>query len=220
MWGKVWRAAIAAAVITGAGSTAAFAADGSYVPDTPDESGVNGSVVQSLCVRQAPAIDYTIVRVDASAAARTASAGDTGAELVLTGEGHRMVVPLDVDAAGEGSGTVLWPGVEVGSDGAVDALPGWVRSGDQWAPRDDAAAWTTGDIAAELHVGDRTISVPLSYPGYSDECATPVGVASSTTEELAVTGGQLPFAAAIGGAAAVAAGLLLLVRRRRHVEES
>ena len=50
MWGELWRAAIVGAVIVGAGSAPAFAADGSYVPNTPDESGLNGSVVQSLCV--------------------------------------------------------------------------------------------------------------------------------------------------------------------------
>lgn len=217
MWGNLWRAAIVGAVIVGAGSAPAFAADGSYVPNTPDESGLNGSVVQSLCVRQAPAIDYSIVRVDASAAARTASA--PSAELVISGDGHQLSVPLTVDDAGEGHGTVLWPGVEVDGDGTVEALPGWVRSGDQWTPRDDAAAWTTGAVTAQLRVGDESIAVPLAYPGYSDTCATPTGVASNGTPgTLAFTGGQWPIAAAVGGAAAVAGGLLLIARRRRRVE--
>ncbi|AZS42798.1 LPXTG cell wall anchor domain-containing protein [Microbacterium oleivorans] len=218
MWGNIWRATIVVAVVAGAGATPAFAADGTYVPNTP-EPGLGGSVVQSLCVRQAPSIDYSIDRVDASTAARSSSA-----ELVLSRGGRQIVVPLAVDAAGSGSGTVLWPGVEVAGSGAVTALPGWVRSGDDWEPRDDVAVWTTGDITAQLRVGDDTVAVPLAYPGYSDDCATPVGVASggisggSGSGILAHTGGQLPVAAAVGGAGAVAAGVFLVSRRRRRVE--
>lgn len=217
MWGKLWRATIVGAVIAGAGAAPAFAADGSYVPSTPGGSGLDGSVVQSQCTDEAPAIGYSIVRVGGSAAARTAS---SSAELVISGDGHRITVPLAVDDAGEGHGSVLWPGVEVAADGTVEALPGWVRSGDRWEPRDDAAAWTTGDVTATLHVGDDSLAVPLAYPGYSGDCATPTGVASNGTPgTLAFTGGELPTAAAVGGTVAVAAGAFLIARRRRRVEQ-
>jgi len=243
MWGNIWRATIVVAVIAGAGSTPAFAADGSYVPSSPPDGGLDGSVVQALCVDEAPTIDYSIVRVAATASARslstgpvtvstalaasstvrvavaTAAASTPTAELVIRGDGQEIAVPLRVDAAGEGSGSILWPGVEVSGDGTVEALPGWVRSGDQWEPRNDAAAWTTGDVTAQLRVGGERIDVPLAYPGYSDDCATPVGVASgSVSRGLAQTGGQWPVAAAVGGAAAVVAGVLLVARRRRRVE--
>jgi len=222
MWGNIWRATIVVAVVAGAGSTPAFASEGSYVPETPEESGLAGSVAQSMCINQVPEIDYSIVRTAASAA--TLSATAPSAELVLTGEGQEISVPLQVNDAGEGQGTVLWPGVEVSGDGSVAALPGWVRSGDDWQPRDDAAAWTTGDVTAHLRVGEETLEVPLAYPGYSDECATPVGVASSSVSgdegsaALALTGGQLPIAAAVGGGAAVVAGAFLVFRRRRRAE--
>lgn len=222
MWGNIWRATIVVAVIAGAGSTPAFAADGSYVPSSPPDGGLDGSVVQALCVDEAPTIDYSIVRVAATASARSLSTAATStptAELVIRGDGQEIAVPLRVDAAGEGSGSILWPGVEVSGDGTVEALPGWVRSGDRWEPRNDAAAWTTGDVTGQLRVGGERIDVPLAYPGYSDDCATPVGVASgSVSRGLAQTGGQWPVAAAVGGAAAVVAGVLLVARRRRRVE--
>ncbi|MFJ6678314.1 LPXTG cell wall anchor domain-containing protein [Microbacterium sp. NPDC091382] len=207
------------AVAAGAGSTPAFASEGTYVPSTP-EPGLGGLVVQSSCIHEAPSIEYSIDRMDGAATARTASAQRVASpELVLSGGGRQIVVPLPTDAAGSGSGSVLWPGVVVSGDGAVTALPGWKRVGDQWEPRDDAAAWTTGDITAQLRVGDEMRSVPVTYPGYVDGCATPAGVASTGTGggSLAYTGGQLPIAAALGGAAAVVAGTFLVARRRRPV---
>ncbi|WP_413354946.1 LPXTG cell wall anchor domain-containing protein [Microbacterium sp. 1P06AB] len=243
MWGNIWRAAIAVAVIAGAGSTSAYAADGSYVPSSPPEDGLAGSVVQALCVDEAPTIGYSIVRVAATASAgglstgpvtmstalaalstarsavATAATSSPTAELVIRGDGQEIAVPLRVDASGEGSGSILWPGVEVAGDGTVEALPGWVRSGDGWEPRNDAAAWTTGDVTAQLRVGDESIDVPLAYPGYSDDCATPVGVASGgVSGGLPQTGGQWPVAAAVGGTAAVVAGAVLVSRRRRRAE--
>lgn len=224
MWGNIWRAATVVAVIAGAGSTSAYAADGSYVPSSPPEDGLDGSVVQALCVNEAPTIGYSVVRVPATAPAGSLSTGPAApstptAELVIRGEGQEIAVPLRVDASGEGSGSILWPGVEVASDGTVEALPGWVRSGDEWEPRNDAAAWTTGDVTAQVRVGDDSIDVPLAYPGYSDDCATPVGVASGgVSGGLPQTGGQWPVAAAVGGTAAVVAGAVLVSRRRRRVE--
>ncbi|MFL0564786.1 LPXTG cell wall anchor domain-containing protein [Microbacterium sp. 179-I 1D1 NHS] len=240
MWGNIWRAAIAVAVIAGAGSTSAYAADGSYVPSSPPEDGLAGSVVQALCVDEAPTIGYSIVRVAATASAGGLSTGPVTmstalaalstarsavatssptAELVIRGDGQEIAVSLRVDASGEGSGSILWPGVEVAGDGTVEALPGWVRSGDGWEPRNDAAAWTTGDVTAQLRVGDESIDVPLAYPGYSDDCATPVGVASGgVSGGLPQTGGQWPVAAAVGGTAAVVAGAVLVSRRRRRAE--
>ena len=218
MWGIIWRATIVVAVIAEAGSTSAFAADGSYVPKPPTGSGIDGSTAQSLCIGQAPTIDYSIVRVGGGSAAEARRA-DARAELVFSGDGKQLVVPLATASDGTGEGSVLWPGVTVDSAGTVTALPGWVRSGDEWQPRDDAAAWTTDDITAQLRVGDERLDVPLAYPGYSDECATPAGVASSQTPGgLAMTGGQMPVVAAVGGTAAVVAGVLLVARRRRRVE--
>ena len=138
MWGNVWRATIVVAVISSAGVTPALAADGSYVPDTPPGGGLGGSVVQSMCIGQAPTIGYTIVRTAPSAsgaattqvrtvetasfstvatASSSAAASPPNAELVISGSGEQVAVPLQVDASGAGSGTVLWPGVETSADG-------------------------------------------------------------------------------------------------------
>ena len=231
MWGSIWRAAIVVAVVAG-GAAPAAADEGSYVPKTPREPGLDGSTVQSLCVDEAPTIGYSIVRVgdtDAAEAGRVddgsafvfrgAATRGARAELVLSGEGRRLTVPLATAADGTGQGTVLWPGVVTDDGGTVIALPGWERAGEDWRPRDDDAAWTTGDITARLEVGELSIDVPLAYPGYSEECATPGGVASNgVTGGLAMTGGQLPVAAALGGTAAVLVGALLVARRRRRVE--
>lgn len=235
MWGNVWRAAMVGAVLAGAVAGPALADDGDYLPDTPREPGLDGSSVAAVCVDLAPRIQYSIVYVDADASSltgpvtvRTAAfaaapdvtaAGVDTAHLVLTDGTSILNIPLPLDASGNGEGSVLWPGVEVAADGAVTALPGWRLAGSSWEPRDDAAAWTTGDIRAQLRVGDRSLDVPLAYPPFSDECMTPFGVASSGATPgggLAATGGQLPIAVGLAGAASLLVGGVLIIRRRRR----
>lgn len=216
MWGNVWRAAIVGAVLAGAVAGPALADDGDYLPDTPREPGLGGSSVAAVCVDLAPRIQYSIVHVGADDAAPP---GADTAHLVLTDGSSRLDIPLPLDASGNAEGSVLWPGVEVAADGAVTALPGWRLTGSSWEPRDDAAAWTTGDIRAQLRVGDRSLDVPLAYPPFSDECMTPFGVASSGETPgggLAATGGQLPIAVGVAGAASLLVGGVLVVRRRRR----
>lgn len=220
-------AAAAAALLVIAAPFAAYAVDevpdpsssttaptNQYPPDNPTQPSLAGSTAIGECINDVPTIHYSLELTDPNGL----STGNT-ARLVLSGGGNSHTIPLGELVDGKLSGSVLWPGAAV-TDGVASGWPGWEQAADgTWVETDGNFRWTRGNISAVIEVNPQ-ISVALSYPPATPNCATnPPGVplsdgaAGLALPATGVSAYVVPLGVA-GGIAAIA-GIVLLVARRR-----
>ncbi|WP_244284147.1 cell wall protein [Agromyces badenianii] len=208
---KVAAIALVAAFLTV--PTAAYAEQ--YPPTTPPaDPTLAGSAVTGICDGDVPYIGYTVDLIDPD----NVSTGHT-ATLVLSDGSNSTSIPLGTIVNGALSGRVLWPGAAVNSDGSPAGWPGWDLVDGVWVETDGNFAWTRSITSATITVNP-SISVPLSYPPSSPNCATsPRGsgaVSAADTETLSATGvSEATFAVAFGalGLVVIGGAVLLLTRR-------
>lgn len=215
---KLFATAVAVAVIgitALTGSAASAVEVDPYTPVTPTEPSLAGSLTSSDCAGDVPWIDYKVVLTDPD----NQSTSDT-AVLHIEGSGQSVDLPLGTLAGGSLSGRILWPGASVDGNGEANGWPGWTKdSSGAWVETDGNYAWTRGPIQATIVVNPE-ISVPLSYPAATMECANPEALAAgveTAPEELALTGSTVSWIAVGAGVGALALGGGLMAARRRRV---
>lgn len=182
-----------------------------YPPDNPTQPSLAGSSVVPACAQDVPWIKYEVVLTDPNNLSTTHDA-----TLELTDGTNSVSVPLGTLVNNQLSGTVLWPGASVGSDGKGNGWPGWTtNAAGEFVEIPGNFGWTRGNISASIVVNP-SLSVALEYPPATVVCADPPGKQGSGSGALPATGMDayvLPLGVA-GGLAALA-GVVLLVARRR-----
>jgi hypothetical protein len=224
MLGKTVAAVVVAAFIAVVPTTAAIAANShtadepspsptsTYVPGQHSAPSLDGSAVSSACIGDVPYIDYSVVLNDPD----NVATGHT-ATLIMSGGGNTTSIPLGtLDSSNQLSGTVLWPGASVDSQGNADGWPGWALVDGVWVETTGNFAWTRGPITAVIQVNPE-LTVPLSYPPSTAACASPSGSHDPEPAALAATGSDfnptpLLFA---GGALVVLGGVAVVLVSRR-----
>ncbi|WP_325483329.1 LPXTG cell wall anchor domain-containing protein [Microbacterium sp.] len=191
---------------------AANAVDEPYTPAPPSGATLAGSVVVSDCVGDVPWIRFSLSLDDPD----NVATGNT-ATLVITNGTNNVSVPLGQLVDGKLKGSVLWPGASVDSSGNPTGWPGWMQQNGEWVQTSGNFAWTRGGISAVVRVNP-DLSVPLSYPRSSPECATGPTFASisGNPADLAATGMNataVPIALGVGGVLLIG-GIVLVARRR------
>ena len=116
-------------------------------------------VATSKCLDNAPYLDYSI----------TPNFDATGQTATIEWINSAGVVVRE-DAGQSISGSLLFPGAALGTDGKGNAWPGWVLNGDVYEPSNDLNA-TIKDPGATIRVTlDKTQSIEISYPAGSIGC--------------------------------------------------
>ena len=214
---KVVLAVVVAAWATLGGATAGVAATPTPSPtpvygclDSTDDYGppepceLQVEVLQPFCNNDVPYLRYAVKPVGTPNTTVTITwINPNGADFV------QADLPL--------SGSVLWPGAEVDSDGNPVDWPGWTQLpdgswvvGDQWD-------WVRPSVDVKFKVNPE-MTVNVAYPPSSPNCTTdPPG--EEPPPELSATGSNATVPLLVGGAGLVALGVLLVTlvaRRRRH----
>ncbi|MCW3494597.1 LPXTG cell wall anchor domain-containing protein [Microbacterium sp. SSM24] len=208
--------AVAAFIAVSTPMAASAVEEDPYTPHEPTAATLAGSVAVGECVADVPYIHYDITLTDPD----EQSTGNV-ASLVLSSGSNIVTVPLGTLVDNHLSGTVLWPGASVDDEGNPSGWPGWAFVDGTWVETSGNFAWTRGSISAVIKVNPE-LSVPLSYPAATPNCATtpptalsPESPASVGDPALAATGGSLPYIAAGVGVALVGLGAAVVVYRRR-----
>jgi hypothetical protein len=140
-------------------------------PEKPTEPTLEGSIVSTDCVADAPWITY-----DVRVTPRDAELEDRTTELVLTDGTRTETIGLgEIGEDGTLSGRTLWPGAEVAADGVTPiAWPGWEQLDDgSWAETDGNFAWTRDGVTATLVVNPDLAVENFAYPPPTSTCANP-----------------------------------------------
>lgn len=141
------------------------------VPEEPAEPTLEGSIVSTDCVADAPWITYDVRLTPADA-----ELDDRTAELVLTDGTRTETITLgELGEDGTLTGRTLWPGAEVAEDGVTPiAWPGWERLDDgTWVETDENFAWTREGVTATLVVNPDLAVENFAYPPPTSACANP-----------------------------------------------
>lgn len=181
-----------------------------YTPNPPDEPSLAGSVLGVECVGDVPWINFNVELSDPDGQATNHTA-----TLVITDGSNVVEVPLGVLVNNSLSGRVIWPGASVDAQGNASGWPGWAFVDGAWVETDGNFAWTRGAITAIIRVNPE-ISVPISYPRATVDCATGPRV-NGQPLGLAVTGGSfdmMPLAIAGGGIVLIGVAAMIVARRR------
>jgi LPXTG-motif cell wall-anchored protein len=109
------------------------------------------------------------------------------------------------------SGTVLWPGMEVSSDGAGEDWPGWTKNEDGTWVRGDSYDWAAETVQVIITADADTVTTS-TYPN-AVSCS-PAGV--PRTGALAATGGDLVLPLSIAAGLVLVGGVAVLATRRRR----
>lgn len=200
-------------------STGSNGAEG-YTPNEPDEPTLAGSTAVGECVRDAPWINYFVELTDPDN-----QATDHTASLVISDGMNTETIVLGELVDGTLSGKVLWPGASVDGAGNASGWPGWAFVDGQWVETDGNFRWTRGDISATIVVNPE-VSVPLSYPPATPQCAAEPeqpALSSDSPDDPTVAGflpatglgAALAPIAVVGGLLALL-GLVVFAARRRH----
>lgn len=186
---------------------AANAATDSYTPTPPNTPTLAGSTAIAECAGDVPWIHFNVTLVDPDG-----QVSDQSATLFMTDGANSHTVALGNLSGNHLEGRVLWPGASEGG-----GWPGWEQVNGTWTQTSGNFAWTKGNITAEIRMNP-SLTVPLSYPPASAQCAQPASMALPLTDEggLAATGGAVPMLAiGVGGAAVLLGGGLLFKRRQQ-----
>jgi LPXTG-motif cell wall-anchored protein len=182
-----------------------------YPPDNPTQPSLSGSSAVPTCAQDVPWISYEVLLTDPNNLSTS-----NVATLVLSNGSKSTTIPLGTLVNNRLTGTVLWPGAAVGTDGKGSDWPGWeLNAAGEWVEAEDEFAWTRGNISASIVVNP-SLSVALEYPPTSVVCANPPGEQGSGLSGLPATGMEayvVPLGVA-GGLAALAGVGLLIARRR------
>ena len=144
----------------------------SYVPGQVCDLEVE---VVPYCENDIPYLGYRV---------ETAAEGDL--ELTWVNPGGSSVVVGGLPR----EGSVMWPGVVLGPDGAPVDWPGWTPSGDGWVEGDEYS-WTLPSVDVVLSLGADAL-VTVAYPDLNTpECSTTPGTPPG--------GGELPGGGTPGG---------------------
>ncbi|WP_166845258.1 LPXTG cell wall anchor domain-containing protein [Isoptericola sp. BMS4] len=140
-------------------------------PEEPTEPTLEGSIVSTDCIADAPWITYDVRVTPADA-----ELDDRTAELVLTDGTRTETITLgELGEDGTLAGRTLWPGAEVAEDGVTPiAWPGWERLDDgTWVETDENFAWTREGVTATLVVNPDLAVENFAYPPPTSACANP-----------------------------------------------
>lgn len=190
---------------------------------SPDKS-LDVSGFSPECIRDAPFISYAIVPAGFTPA-------NGNATLVIKDRKGTVVETVKVTSL---TGTIIWPGASVNSQGQATDWPGWKLSEDgSWIPDPKDAILREG-LTIDVSVNP-TATTTVSYPPATKVCANPPGSSSkapTTTAAAAappaVSEGSLPRTG--GGASGllipaalalvVGLGFVAITRRRkpRHAQ--
>ncbi|SDS81108.1 hypothetical protein SAMN04489860_2427 [Paraoerskovia marina] len=146
----------------------------------PTEPTLAGSVATGTCVADAPWLEYTVVVDDPD----DQYTGDkTGTITFVAPEGEENVVEtIQLDENLSASGSVLWPGASVDSEGSANGWPGWEQDADgTWAETTGNYAWARDLTHVTIDVNP-SLTVDVSYPEATPECAAEPTVVEPTTE--------------------------------------
>jgi hypothetical protein len=177
---------------------------------------VTVAVAAPICDNDAPMLRYQVVPEGTTKTTVTVTwVNPSGANVVYANQ------PL--------SGTVLWPGSVIGSDGKGLDWPGWTKQADGSWVQGDAFNWVIPSAQVLFNVGPQatvTVAYPpstpvcLTSPSRSDVLAAEPNVGTSTgSGVLSMTGANSePVLLLAGGLVLVGAGALVarrMLRRRR-----
>lgn len=172
--------------------------------------------VNPVCVADVPLLKYSLEEMGTTLTTATITwVHPGGTDVVLKDQ------PL--------TGTLLWPGAVLNSEGKIVDWPGWTQRADgTWVPG-DAFDWARQPLQVQFEVNPSTVAT-VSYPGGAGVCepvSSAVLAEGSTpvrSAVLAATGSDVaPYA--IGGAGLVLVGAVLLLLRMsrrtgRHTSRS
>jgi hypothetical protein len=161
--------------------------------------------VAATCEANIPALEYSLQALGTPNTTATVTfVNPGGADVVLTDQ------PL--------SGSILWPGAAVGSDGRGSDWPGWKEAPDGSWVTDPSDAWLAGTVDVHFEVNPEA-TVSVVYPAATTQCGPTSVVLAADDPELAATGSNAGLMLAVAGGL-VGLGLVLLgaraVVRRRH----
>lgn len=190
-----------------------------YTPPTPPASPtLAGSVAEGVCDGDVPWISYSLTLTDPANQSTSHSAF-----LTMSDGSNSTQLALGEIVNGKLSGRVLWPGASVGANGEPTGWPGWMQLNGMWVQTSGNFGWTRNISSVEITVNPE-ISVPLSYPPASPNCASAPpssSVASASVETvssdaLPSTGvSSLVLPIGIGAFVLVVLGAGIVVVRRR-----
>lgn len=213
----VLTALLTATFLAGPASAAALPAAPSPTPCPTDTSYAAPGVcqlvaqVKPVCVDDVPQLTYSLTEMGTTVQTAT---------IVWVHPGGTDVVLKDQPL----SGTLLWPGAVLDSQGKAVDWPGWTKQADGSWTRGDAFDWARQPVEVRFEVNPSTVAT-VSYPaGVGCEPANsavlaaedPAPTSSVRSAVLAATGSDVgPYA--LGGAGLVLLGaLILLVRAAMH----
>ncbi|GAA1944826.1 hypothetical protein [Agromyces allii] len=129
---------------------------------------LDGSFATGKCIADAPWIFYDVELTDPD----KQSTSNT-VSLVLSDGTNTETIELGELVDGKLSGQHLWPGASVAADGVTPTgWPGWEQLADgTWQETDGNFAWTRSVTSATLVVNPE-MSVELSYPPATPNCAS------------------------------------------------
>lgn len=225
MLGKTLATAVVAAFIAvipvaayAAPANSTITADEDYTPRQHTVPSLDGSAVSSECIGDVPYINYSVAMTDPD----NIATGHDVSLIMSDGTNTTTIALGTLDANNQLSGTILWPGASVDSQGNATGWPGYAFVNGEYVPTDGNFAWTRGPITAMLQVNPE-LTVALSYPPASALCASPPApndpssTPNPTTAALAATGSDFDPAPLLlaGGALVVVGGLAVFLVGRR-----
>lgn len=186
--------------------------DPAYPPDVPCDLTV--SVLTPICDNDVPKLRYAVVPQGTPNTTVTITwVNPTGASVVQAG------LPL--------SGTVLWPGAVVGSDGKGADWPGWRQLPDGSWVEGDEYDWVRPSVTVLFQVNPEATTT-VAYPPSSPNCVTDppgeevlasTGATTTSNQVLSATGSEAgPLLWAGAGLLVLGAGIVATITlvRRRH----
>ncbi len=141
---------------------------------TPEDCpSLAASSASSQCEQDAPYLTWSIDLSDTKGLVSL----PTVATLTLrstTNPAQTYTFPtVPITSAGVTTGSALWPGAAIDGDGNGIAWPGWAFVGGEWVVDDSNFGWVRGSDV-ELHIEvNPEVTVPVSYPDATPDCADP-----------------------------------------------
>lgn len=146
----------------------------------PQEPSLAGTVATGNCEADAPWLTYAVVLTDADGQYAGDGAGTITFDAPEGEEDVEYAFTLGED--GTATGAVLWPGASVDADGNADGWPGWEQLADgTWVETEGNSAWARDITSVTVDVNP-SLSVEVTYPEATPDCAAAPPVVTPTDE--------------------------------------